>query len=63
MTEPNYLPELAKLIAAGVIPVVPGRVVPVAVVHDDGCDVFDGKACNCDPEIQPGSPQQPACCP
>lgn len=62
--EPRYLPELARLIHAGLIPTTPGRITPVAVLHDDGCDIFEGRACNCSPEIHhPGRPMTPDCCP
>jgi hypothetical protein len=46
---PKYLP--AVLSAAAEVELPAGRVTEVTVCHDDGCDVWEGRPCNCDPEV------------
>lgn len=46
---PDYLAELERMHAAGVFP--PGTVTEVFIVHDDDCDHWRGKPCNCKPAV------------
>ena len=48
----NHRAKINRLCAAGKIPVVPGSVNSIAVVHDDWCAIFAGGFCNCDPDIR-----------
>lgn len=50
MSGPNYIDVLLELAASGAIR--PGVVNVATVFHDDGCDVFGGKLCNCEPSIR-----------
>jgi len=46
--KPNYLKKILKRLQ-NAQPVV--GVFPVEVRHDDWCDIFKGKPCNCDPDV------------
>ena len=32
----------------------PGEVVQVEVRHDDDCGIFEGRPCDCEPEVESG---------
>jgi len=46
-----YVKRLLELTAAGKVPRVPGIVAEARVYHDSWCGIFQGKSCNCNPEI------------
>jgi hypothetical protein len=47
----NYLPILIGKAAEFA---VPGKLVEMAILHDDWCDLLSGKGgCNCEPEVKP----------
>lgn len=48
----NYQAKIEAAIASGKILIRPGEVQDVQVAHDDWCGSFQGKPCNCDPEIR-----------
>jgi hypothetical protein len=48
---PNYLLKQQAMIADGRLKLTPGTLQHVQVSHDDGCAIFLGQACNCDPDI------------
>ena len=49
-TQHNHQQKLKKLLA--VKPPPPGKVYESRVMHDDWCDLLNGKGfCNCDPDI------------
>lgn len=48
-TVPRYLPAVAELFAAGAIPA--DRLTHALIVHDDGCGIFAGRPCDCEPEV------------
>lgn len=47
--QPNYVKKMQELFDAGVIK--RGDVLNVLVAHDDWCAIYDGKPCNCEPDI------------
>jgi hypothetical protein len=47
---PNYVPKLVALWQQGRIAV--GRLSHVEIAHDDGCAIFEGRCCDCDPEVR-----------
>jgi hypothetical protein len=49
---PGYVLQLLGLIGTGQIVVEPGRVYVTEVYHDDGCGIFAGGSCDCDPEVR-----------
>jgi len=48
-SEPNYVKELARLHSAGVLR--PDDLTFIDVAHDDWCVIYQGKPCNCDPDV------------
>jgi hypothetical protein len=46
--EANFLRKLVYLRRMGVLP---NGVAAVDVAHDPWCGIFEGKRCNCDPDI------------
>jgi len=46
----NYRAMLLELLAETAIS--PGSVGSVTVAHDDGCGIFDGRPCECDPDVR-----------
>ena len=56
---PKYVPLFFEKIETGELVAEPGKVSHFMVAHDDWCDFFSGKSCNCNPEIMPWtSPDQ-----
>ncbi len=51
MNTPNYIRKLLKMAATGEVSLAP-RVQLVEVAHDDGCAIFRGATCDCDPAIR-----------
>ncbi|MFW6388913.1 MAG: hypothetical protein ACOCY9_03295 [Desulfohalobiaceae bacterium] len=49
----NYLSKLFD--AVGELP--KGQVNHLTVLHDDYCAIWKGGACNCDPEVVKGKPE------
>lgn len=49
LTQPNYVKEMARLFDAGIIK--RGDFLNVLVAHDDWCAIYDGKPCDCEPDI------------
>ena len=47
----NYLQKLHHLWRTGALPRDAGLHL-IDVAHDDWCGIFDGKRCNCDPDIK-----------
>jgi hypothetical protein len=47
MDTPNYLKKLAKL----QVSLPPGRVSHAVIRHDQWCAVYQGRACDCDPDV------------
>jgi len=47
----NYRAKLEAMIRAGRLSLEPGAVYHIDVYHDDDCGVFEGGACDCEPEI------------
>ncbi len=54
----NYLKRISEMHARGELDTAPGKSLDVTVSHDDWCMVFSGGACNCEPDIKHGTPQQ-----
>jgi hypothetical protein len=50
-SEHNYVAKLARLQEQGGLNLTPG-VHDMAVCHDDWCGIYEGKRCNCDPDIK-----------
>lgn len=50
-TDHNFLRKVRALIAAGTISGGPG-LTEVDVYHDDGCGIFAGGRCDCDPVVK-----------
>ncbi len=48
----NHRLKLERLIAAGKLPVVVGKANLIDVAHDNGCGIFRGGFCDCDPDIK-----------
>jgi hypothetical protein len=48
---PNYVRKLRHLQRMGALPLDVG-VHMIDVAHDDWCDIFQGKRCNCDPQVR-----------
>lgn len=49
---PAYLGKLIAECEAGRIPTKPGAALAVSILHDDWCDLMNGRGvCNCEPEI------------
>lgn len=51
MPQHNYLRKLRRLMASGALPRDVG-VHQLDIAHDDWCDIFTGRRCNCDPTIR-----------
>jgi hypothetical protein len=51
--EPAYLRQLRDLTDRGAFRL--GMVIEVRVAHDDDCDIWAGRACNCEPTVTPMS--------
>ncbi len=51
----NYLRKLIDAVDSGLLPVHPGEVRQITIVHQDGCLMWKDGGCDCDPEIQPDS--------
>ena len=49
--EPHYLPCVDDLIRRHAGELQPGTVCQVNIYHDDGCAVFGGGACDCNPTV------------
>jgi len=47
----NYQKMIFEKIATGEIPAIPGKVTLIDVRHDNWCQFWKGKRCNCQPEI------------
>jgi hypothetical protein len=45
---PNYMPAVEALGEQ----VWPGEVRQILIAHDDWCDIFKGRGCNCDPDVR-----------
>lgn len=52
---PHYAPAVLAVAASGACP--PGRVTEVFVLHDDDCDVWADRPCNCEPEVTTTRPE------
>ncbi|MEK7754511.1 MAG: hypothetical protein AAB654_21480 [Acidobacteriota bacterium] len=50
MDEPNYITKLRKMYAEGKLQ--PTGMYQAVVAHDDWCAMYDGRPCDCDPDIQ-----------
>lgn len=50
MTTPSYVHRLIEAHDAGKLP--RGSVSIAIVEHDDACDIFDGRSCNCDSDLR-----------
>jgi hypothetical protein len=48
---PNYMPLIETLAASGAFPA--GQLTVLEVAHDDTFDVWGGRACNCEPTVNP----------
>lgn len=48
---PGYVAKLLDL-GSDKTTFPPGTVSEVAVMHDDDCEIWDGKACNCEPDFR-----------
>ncbi len=48
----NYLSKLLAMVRSGELAASPGNVSEVTVTHDDGCSIWLGRACNCDPDFK-----------
>ena len=48
--QPHYVRKLHYLLKVGALPREIG-LHAVDVAHDNWCGIFEGKRCNCDPEI------------
>jgi hypothetical protein len=46
----NYYRKRMQLYQEGKVP--PGRLSEVDIYRDDGCRIYQGGYCNCDPEIK-----------
>ncbi len=46
----NYVIKLMKLYQQGKVPTV--GLNEMAVYHDDWCGIYQGRRCNCDPDIK-----------
>ena len=46
----NYLVKIRKMWETGELPRTAGYH-QIAVYHDDFCGVFEGKRCDCDPDV------------
>lgn len=51
-THHNYVKCLAELIAAGAFAGLQPGLFRLAVLHDEGCGLFDGGYCDCEPTFQ-----------
>jgi hypothetical protein len=49
--EHNYHAKLMPLMEAMLAQGVPPGVSSIRVAHDDWCGIYQGKRCNCDPEV------------
>lgn len=49
---PSYLLEVLEIAKTA----TPGTVQYVNVAHDDGCEIFAGGACNCNPVVELAGP-------
>lgn len=47
----DYLTELVAIARAGLIPVVPGTVASLDLLHDSDCRRPDGLPCTCTPDF------------
>jgi hypothetical protein len=47
----RHLPEIAPDNLAGLLG-EPGQVLHAVHYHDEGCRIYDGGACDCDPEVR-----------
>ena len=46
----NYFKKVLELLEK--VEVVPGRIAEVDVYHDDGCALYRGEYCDCEPEVR-----------
>jgi hypothetical protein len=46
----NYFEKVQEAIQSN--PPKPGTINHVSIAHDDGCGIFRGKPCDCDPDIE-----------
>ena len=51
----NRFPPYLRQALANVKHVRPGEVVHVEVRHDDDCGIFEGRPCDCEPEVESGA--------
>lgn len=49
--KPHYLKPLAELVRQCRDQIKAGQVYETRVAHDAWCGIFDGRACNCNPEV------------
>jgi hypothetical protein len=50
ISQPNYVRKLHYLYRIGALPRDVG-VHQISVAHDNWCGIFEGRFCNCDPDI------------
>lgn len=50
--EPRYIHPLLRHLQE--MELEPGQVHHIEVRHDDGCQVWDGKPCDCEPVVESG---------
>ncbi len=48
----NYRQAVRALLSSGQLPIRPGTVTHVEVLHDDWCAFWQGGVCDCEPEIR-----------
>ena len=46
----NYIAKMQQMWATGALPRTVGYH-QISIYHDDGCGIFAGQRCNCDPDI------------
>jgi hypothetical protein len=49
---PNHVRKLHYLHRIGALRLDPGSISQLEVRHDDWCRHWDGKACNCNPDVR-----------
>jgi hypothetical protein len=52
MKQPNYLTKLNRMLAAGQIRLKGTGVHVLDVTHEDWCAIYQGKTCDCDPDVK-----------
>lgn len=50
---PDYTVKILSHLTPDVIQSMAGKVYQAEVLHDDWCNIFKGRTCNCNPDVMP----------